>query len=388
MAGKTLSTRRRAHEQRVADLEQALRVEDERLERITAAETLEELELAARRTIEEEGVPAVRSRAWVLVTAVAGPIAALVIGLVLVLSSSQQRPVPTAAPPRPPAPVAASRPPASRPTHGVELPRTYEPSVFLIRSTGGAARRLDVPPAHSWQPAWRPDGRALAVVSDPGIVELSVSQEGPVRGQPVWRNRRELVTMSLPALLPAYTPDGTRLAFTLSGEIWAVGLGRQSVVRRLALDAGYVDWSRDGRRMAFVRRGRVFVATADGRVLADISHGKADIAPKWAPNGRRIGFTRLDDGVLRVFISDPYGDVVRRMNGADAGAAYATWSPDGRKLAYCKFVDRNWELVVRDLRSGREQRLTRTATDESYPAWSPDGAWIAFTRDLHPQVPQ
>lgn len=306
----------------------------------------------------------------------------------VVVGSSLDEPVSPSAPSADVNPPAESRPAARRPTHGVELPRTFEPSVFLIRSTGGAARRLDVPSAHSWQPAWRPDGRALAVVSDPGIVELSVSREGPVRGQPVWRNRRELVTMSLPTLLPAYSPDGRRLAFNVDAEIWAVGLDPQSVVRRLVVDATYVDWSRDGRRIAFVRRGRVLVATADGKVLADVSQGKEDISPKWAPNGRRIAFTRLDDGVLRLYTSDPYGDVVRRMGGADAGAAYAAWSPDGRKIAFSKFVERNWELVVRDLRSGREERLTRTATDESFPAWSPDGKWIAFTRDLHPQVPR
>ena len=382
-----LSTRRRAHEQRVADLEKAARAEDERLERIEAAETLEELEVAARPTLEEPEVHPRRARAW-LVTAVAVPVAVVVIGLVVAQSSSQERPLPAPAPQAASEPAPASRPPAPRPTHGVELPRTFEPSVFLIRSSGGAARRLDLPPAHSWQPAWRPDGRALAVASDPGIVELSVSEDGPLRGQPVWRRRREVVTMSLPTLLPAYSPDGNRLAFTLSGELWAVGLGRQPVIRQMAVNAAYVDWSRDGRRIAFVRQGRVLVATPDGKVLAEISHGKEDLSPKWAPNGRQLAFTRLDDGVLRVYTSDPFGDVVRRMRGADAGAAYAAWSPDGRKIAYSKFVERNWELVVRDLRNGREERLTRTATDESFPAWSPDGQWIAFTRDRHLQVPQ
>ncbi len=386
MARRQLSARRLAHARRVAELERALRAEEERLARIEAAETWEELDLAARPTLDETGEG--RGRAWrvVLLAAV------YVLAAVGVFASLGGSPSDEVVSPSPPVahvdPPTESRPAARRPTHGVQLPETFEPSVFLIRSTGGAARRLDVPPAHSWQPAWRPDGRALAVVSDQGIVELSVSGEGPVRGQPVWRHRRELVTMSLPTLLPAYSPDGQRLAFSVDTEIWAVGLGPQAPVKRLLVDATYVDWSPDGRRIAFVRRGRVLVAMADGKVFADVSHGKEDISPKWAPSGRTIAFTRLDDGVLRVYMSDPYGDVVRRMRGADSGAAYAAWSPDGRRLAYSKFVDRNWELVVRDLATGREKRLTRTATDEGFPAWSPDGEWIAFTRDLHTQVPR
>ena len=382
---RLLARRRAAHDRRVADLEQALRAEDERLARIEAAETWEELDLAARRTIVETSEE--RPRTWQVVLLVA--VCLLAAGaFAVVVGSPTDEPVSPAAPQGSVNPPAESRQVARRPTHGVELPRTLEPSVFLIRSTGGGARRLDLPPAHSWQPAWRPDGRALAVVSDRGIVELSASGAGPVRGQPVWRNRRELVTMSLPTLLPAYSPDGRQLAFTVDGEIWAVGLGPQSVVRRLVVDGAYIDWSRDGRRIAFVRSGRVLAATADGEVTSDVSHGKEDISPKWAPSGRSLAFTRLEDGVLRLYIADPLGDVVRRMPGADAGAAYPAWSPDGQEIAYCKFVERNWELVVRDLRSGRETRLTRTASDESFPAWSPDGKWIAFTRDLHLQVQQ
>jgi hypothetical protein len=216
-----------------------LRAEEERLARIEAAETWEELDLAARPTLDEtsEG----RGRAWRVVLLAAVYVLAAV-GVFASLGGSPSNEVVSPSPPVAHVdPPTESRPAARRPTHGVQLPETFEPSVFLIRSTGGAARRLDVPPAHSWQPAWRPDGRALAVVSDQGIVELSVSGEGPVRGQPVWSHRRELVTMSLPTLLPAYSPDGQRLAFSVDTEIWAVSLGPQAPVKRLLVDAtGFV----------------------------------------------------------------------------------------------------------------------------------------------------
>jgi len=380
----------RAHEERVAELERALRAEDERLERIEAAKSPEELQRALRRTSERNQAsppPRFSASRLGLLALVDVFLALLLTPLLAALADRGPQRPPVAQPASAPAvaPPTVPQPDSRSTSQGTDLPSIGEPSVFLIRATGGDARRLNGAPSHAWEPAWRPDGRALAVVADDGIVEVAASRAGPVRGQPVWRKRRELVTLSVPTLLPAYSPDATRLAFVLGGEIWMTALTRGPRMQRLTTEgtSAYPDWSPDGRAIAFASQGRVFVATAAGKLLRQVTAGPEDLAPKWSPNGLRIAFTRMD-GVLHVYVMDRYGDVVRRLARDGAGEAYAAWSPDGRKLTYCKFVDGNWELVVRDLASEREQRLTRTPADESFPAWSPGGQWIAFARDLSP----
>ena len=76
------------------------------------------------------------------------------------------------------------------------------------------------------------------------------------------------------------------IAFTLLG----IHIGAHQV-----LPIGYAPtWSPDAQRIAFITRGNLWDADADGTHLAKLTDD-AD-QPAWSPNGRRIAFTR--DGGL------------------------------------------------------------------------------------------
>jgi hypothetical protein len=151
---------------------------------------------------------------------------------------------------------------------------------------------------------------------------------------------------------PAWSPDAARIAFVTRGNLWvadADGTHRALLVRSGDQPA----WSPDGRRIAFTRHGAVLTIRADGTDERRLATGAN---PAWSPDGTRLAFDRDDE----VFSARWYGGDARDVV-AGSDPAYAQ---DGR-LA----VVQNGEIVV----SGQ------IVAEGTSPAWSPGGR-LAYVR--------
>ena len=149
---------------------------------------------------------------------------------------------------------------------------------------------------------------------------------------------------------PSLSPDGDEFVFLYSRdeygdtfELWKAGIGGEDAARLVA-GHSYTQpaWSPDGTRIAFVRtpevsasdsgcgdRGDLVVIDRDGgdeQLLA-----KGTDAPKWSPDGRRLVFmsdcgptistVSADGGSPKVLVRDGY---------------HPLWSPDGRLIAFIR----------------------------------------------------
>jgi Tol biopolymer transport system component len=104
---------------------------------------------------------------------------------------------------------------------------------------------------------------------------------------------------------PAWSPDGRKLAFVSDRDgrpfsvhapeihvVNADGSGQRNLTRNPAHDSDPV-WSPDGRKLAFVRNHDVYVMNADGSGQQNLTRNPAhDLAPAWSPDGQRIVFER------------------------------------------------------------------------------------------------
>ncbi len=172
-----------------------------------------------------------------------------------------------------------------------------------------------------------------------------------------------------------------------------------------------IDWSPDGKRLAFVYSARLYVAddfdfdtnrAASVRLLVDLQ-SKEDRnlsnvrSPRWSPDGKRIAFIRHDGQRHNAVVS-----VVNVDSGEETPlASDAThppftweqpWSPDGRSLAYGDHTRSINERVEDGTRisealrlginivsiEGEEQRLAIKSRHASCASWSPDSDRIAF----------
>jgi TolB protein len=200
---------------------------------------------------------------------------------------------------------------------------------------------------------------------------------------------------------PAWSPDGSRLAFTINAPGLGIALMNADGTDRTELthDVAYAQspsWSPDGTKIAFAAQDGIYVMSADGTDIHRVGRytgplACADFEPSWSPDGTTIAWAVLcDGGGLGIWTvrSDGSGlsTVVDERSGLSA-FNYPTWSPDGTLLAFEGGRPVYGEAPGPILEMGiyvvgaDGNGLTKLA-EGTQPAWSPDGTKIAFLRDL------
>ena len=144
-------------------------------------------------------------------------------------------------------------------------------------------------------------------------------------------------------------------------------------------------WSPDGSRIAFTKEdgsGRaVWLMNADGSDQQNLTTAAVDdVQPAWSPDGNKIAFVRwvpeIGDYRMHVVNADGTG-----MTNLGVRGFQPTWSPHGDKIAFTAFRGTDFDLYVMSADGTNQQNLTATAAvDDFWPAWSPDGSKIAFVR--------
>ena len=149
-------------------------------------------------------------------------------------------------------------------------------------------------------------------------------------------------------------------------------------------------WSPDGTRIAFSRSlaggGRkIFVMNADGSNQIAITNGPGDSVPSWSPDGSTIAYLSVTASFeLRLINADGSNQrvLVSRSGFRQSIAGPATWSPDGKKIAFAATdgFDGVIHIYVVDSGGANQTALTSGGASDVSPSWSPDGAKILFVR--------
>jgi Tol biopolymer transport system component len=220
--------------------------------------------------------------------------------------------------------------------------------------------------------AWSPDGTRLAFTRHGGGIFIAdASSRHPIR-------------VTGRGSQPAWSPDGSQLVFTQGGSLYLVRADGRGLQR---LFPGWsADWSPDGSRIAFQLRDEgsgggdsIYVSALDGSQRLRLAAGVARACgispglihnqePEWAPDGSRIAYSEwgfcLNNAGVSISAISPDGsqhwDLVN-PEGYPGGPYAPVWSPDGRALAYFDWYDDGGAsdgLRVLPL-GGKARRITR-----------------------------
>lgn len=140
--------------------------------------------------------------------------------------------------------------------------------------------------------------------------------------------------------------------------------------------------SPNGRRVAFVYRGDVWVAPSEGgRATALTSHVESDAYPAFSPDGQWIAFASKRNGGWDIFVAPADGGPAQQITWHAGPEFPGGWSPDGRQIVFAARREApNYALYAVDLKTLATERLCEDYAAMNYPAFSPDGKTVVYGR--------
>jgi Tol biopolymer transport system component len=249
--------------------------------------------------------------------------------------------------------------------------------LYVMRADGsGRQRLLATPTINEAQPSWSPGGRWIAFAQPKGVYVMSANGTGahlvvPGGRQPTWiKGPQGLVVMR-----PTPVWNGILLRMSTNGK-------RETVLSHPNVDAAPA-WSPDGTQLAFTRDGVVNLVSQFGGALTSIGLKGSD--PAWSPDGKSIVVASgLDLVVANADGTDAHPLGIKLDPAAYASVSEPNWSPDGREIAFVATDTSGLRhLYVFKLRSGvaTELRVGCDTIGADSPSWSPQGQRIAFACD-------
>ncbi len=194
-------------------------------------------------------------------------------------------------------------------------------------------------------------------------------------------------------LFPNWGPNYSHLAFMSyrSGKpeinIYSYTDGARLPFPSFNTFAGMPAISPDGTRVVFSLRtprgdADLFISKLDGADRRNITNNPAiDTSPTWSPSGSQIAFvSSREGGVSQVFIGDADGSNIRKIIKEGGDSDNPAWSPDGRFLAFHwkPHLSSNYDIFIAEIGNGKISQLTSSGGSNEYPSWAPDGRHLAF----------
>ena len=189
---------------------------------------------------------------------------------------------------------------------------------------------------------------------------------------------------------PVLSPDGTRVAYVVGGElrVQSVGGGPARTLTQIPERSSFA-FAANGTRIAFVAEDAIIVIPVVGkgpirRLSLPTSWGSSTFGGLVSSSAGGFAFWRTfgdaSEGTLRNELDyvDAHGAAgIRLRNASPLSRPVApAFSPDGSLMVVSAGERRG--LVSLPTGLGRRVQLTRG--DEFGPVYSPDGKWIAFSR--------
>jgi dipeptidyl aminopeptidase/acylaminoacyl peptidase len=256
-------------------------------------------------------------------------------------------------------------------------------------------------------------------VAAPSLTARSPAQPAPGGTAPTLDGILSLERVGSPEI----SPDGRRVAYSVrranwdeneyETQIWLAdttegALRRLTTARKSALSPA---WSPDGTRLAFISdrtdKRQIYLIRLSGGEAEALTTGEEGVTNfAWSPDGATIAFTATEPkppalkdrekqyGEFRIvgqehrmshlFLVDVTSRATRPLTSGPFTVGSFDWSPDGRSIAFDHRIDPTpgssgtADISIVTIADGAVRHLVTQDGPDTHPVWSPDGSFIAF----------
>ena len=200
-----------------------------------------------------------------------------------------------------------------------------------------------------------------------------------------------VLTTSEPIMSPAWSPDGSHLAYVTFEQSHAVAYVQSLLTNQRVVVANYRGsnsapaWSPDGKQLAIVltRDGgsHIYLVRPDGGDLRRITFsGVIDTEPNFSPDGQSLLFTSDRGGSPQIYRVSVDGGAAERLTFEGGSNFSPRYSPDGKSFTFAHLSNGQFYIATQDFATQQMQLLTDGGWEKK-PSFAPNGKLLLFSSE-------
>jgi len=273
--------------------------------------------------------------------------------------------------------------------------------LFLTNVGTGKTTRLTDSPADDTSPAWSPDGKKVVFLSDrSGRVDLysleADDPEHPEFVQALQFKTTPLTQTPDPEVGISFSPDGKRIAFIRTGRLWT--MNADGTDPKLIIDTPSItsyDWAPDGKWIAFTRQDPYFasevylIASTGGEATNLTRYATSNSGVSWSSSNNRLSFLSNRRGATSAFtitLSSAANNVgfdlddihLRATRVSTQPAESVIISPDGGQVAFRSGTGKEDDLWIASSTGANVSRLTSGGQTPRSLYWAKKASGLVY----------